>query len=51
MEILIIWILCPLFAAILASSKGRSGFVWFLAGLLFGPFGLLVGLMPAINKS
>ena len=39
------WLLCAVFSAVLARSKGRSG-AWFFVGLLFGPFGLLVGLMP-----
>jgi len=30
----------------IATEKGRSGFVWFLAGALLGPFGLIVALLP-----
>lgn len=46
------WFLCALGAGIVASSKGRSGFGWFLLSLLlFGILGLLiVGLMPSLNK-
>lgn len=44
-----VWILFAVFSAIIASSKGRSGFGWFLIGLFFGFFGLVVGLMPAKN--
>jgi hypothetical protein len=38
----IIWLLCGVGAAMIASSKGRSGCGWFVAGALFGPFALLV---------
>jgi hypothetical protein len=34
--------------AMTASSRGRSGFRWFLMGVLFGPFGLLVAAMPRV---
>lgn len=49
--IYLLWILFPIFSALIASSKGRSGGNWFFIGLLFGPFGLLVGLMPALNNT
>lgn len=42
------WILCGVFASIVASSKGRSGLAWALSGFFFGPLALLaVGFMPA----
>lgn len=41
-------LLCGVFAAILANSKNRNALGWFFAGVLFGPFGLLVGLMPEL---
>lgn len=48
MEYIIIWIVCGIGAAAIASSKGRSAGVWFLGGLLLGPIGLLiVGFMGA----
>ena len=37
----IIWIACGIFSAIVASSKGRSGFGWLVLGLIFGVFALL----------
>jgi hypothetical protein len=37
----VIWVVCGGFAAYLASEKSRSGSVWFLLGLLFGPLGLI----------
>lgn len=46
MEWVLFWLLCAIFSAALASSKNRSGFGWFLLGLLFGPFGLLVAFFP-----
>ncbi len=33
---LIIWLLCALPCALIASTKNRSGFGWFILGLLFG---------------
>ncbi len=46
----IIWIACGIFSAIVASSKGRSGFGWLVLGLIFGVFALLaVGFMPAVK--
>ena len=50
MELLFIWLLFGIFSAILASNKGRSGCGWFIVGILFGPFGLLVGLMSPVGK-
>ena len=37
-----IWLVCAAFTAALAYAHARSGFGWFLLGLLFGPFALLV---------
>lgn len=39
--VLILWVLCAGFAALLAPSRGRSAGAWFFAGLLFGVFGLV----------
>jgi hypothetical protein len=47
MEILFFALLFAVFSAVVASSKGRSGFGWFLIGLFFGPFGLIVALLPS----
>lgn len=50
--LIIAWIICGVFAAIIASSKGRNFFGWLILGLLFGIFALLAaGFMPAVNKS
>lgn len=34
-------------SGIVARGKGRSSLGWFLAGLLIGPFALLVAVLPA----
>lgn len=46
MEFVLLWLVFAVFAMIGAGQKNRSGVGWFLIGLLFGPFGLLVYLMP-----
>ena len=45
-----LWILFGIFSAMLASGKKRSTVAWFFIGLLFGPFGLLVALMPELEE-
>lgn len=51
MEWILIWIICGVFSAIIASSKGRSGLGWLVMGLIFGVFALLfVGFMPPSPK-
>ena len=42
MEFLIIWGLFGVAAAVVASNRGASGCLWFILGLLFGPFGLIL---------
>jgi len=44
MEIVLVWIVCAILSAVVASSKGRSGFGWFLLGFFFGPLGLLAAI-------
>lgn len=52
MELLLFWFGCAVVSGIVASSKGRSGFGWFILGCLFGVFALvLVALMPAIKTA
>jgi len=49
MAIFFFWIICGIAAAVVASSKDRSGLGWFLLGMLLGPFALLmVGFMPRL---
>jgi hypothetical protein len=51
MELVIVfWLVCGAGAAMIASSKGRSGGAWLLAGLLFGPIAILiVGFMAPVT--
>src|ERR1700722_12861868 len=37
---ILIWILCGIAAAFIASSRRANGCLWFGLGILFGPFGL-----------
>ena len=46
MELVLLWLVFAVFAMIGATQKNRSGVGWFFVGLLLGPFGLLVFLMP-----
>jgi hypothetical protein len=46
----ILWLLFGIFSAVIASNKGRSGIGWFFVGVFFGPFGLLVAVLPALKK-
>ena len=41
MELLVIWLFFGAFAGLLASNKGKNGFVWFLFGVFAGPFAVL----------
>jgi Na+/melibiose symporter-like transporter len=46
-----IWFICAIVAAIVASSRGRSGFGWFLIGCIIGIFAIiLVALLPSKNE-
>ena len=42
----VMWLLFAVFSSIGAAQKGRTSLGWFMVGLLFGPFGLLVYAMP-----
>jgi hypothetical protein len=46
----VFWLVCAGFAAAMANARGRSGFGWFLLGVIFGPFALLVGFFPTTQK-
>ncbi|OGS20062.1 MAG: hypothetical protein A3J83_03575 [Elusimicrobia bacterium RIFOXYA2_FULL_40_6] len=48
--VVIVWLIFGSIASTIANSKGRSGCAWFLLGVLLGPFGLAVALLPAIEK-
>lgn len=47
MEILLLWVLFAVFSGVIADSKRRNVIAWALIGLFFGPFGLIVGLLPS----
>jgi hypothetical protein len=48
--IFLFWLLCGIAAAIIASNRGRSGFGWFLLGMLLGPFGILFAAISSNKK-
>lgn len=41
-ELVVFWLICAVIAAAIASSKGRSGFGWFLLGCLFSVVAVLL---------
>lgn len=47
----VFWILFGVVAAIIAGTKGRSGFGWFILGLLFGPFSLVILALPTLDTA
>lgn len=48
----LIWVACGIAAAVVASSKNRSGTAWFFLGILLGPLALLmVGFMPSPQEA
>lgn len=47
MLFLIVWLLCAIGCAMIASSKGKNVGFWFFMGLIFGIFGLIaVAIKP-----
>lgn len=48
MEWFVLWLFCGVISAMIASSRGRSGCGWLLLGLMVGPFGFAVALLPKI---
>jgi Na+/melibiose symporter-like transporter len=52
MEVLVLWLVCAVITAVIASAKGRSGFGWFLLGAILGIFGvILIACMPSLNRA
>lgn len=50
--VIMLWIVCAITAAVIAVGKGRSGFGWFIMGLLFSIFGIImIACLPAKNQS
>ncbi|MCX5817807.1 MAG: zinc ribbon domain-containing protein [Proteobacteria bacterium] len=50
MEILFIWFLFGIVAAVIANSRGRGGCGWFIIGTLLGPFALIVAFLPSATQ-
>jgi RNA polymerase subunit RPABC4/transcription elongation factor Spt4 len=50
MEFLIIWLLFGVVSAVVATNKGRSGFGWFVLGVLLGPIGFILSLVVSKNQ-
>lgn len=44
MGLVILWLAMGIVSAIIASSKNRNGFGYFLLGLLLGPLGVIIAL-------
>lgn len=44
---LLLWLLCALTAAYVYREKGRSWWVGMLAGLVFGPIGVVLALLTS----
>jgi hypothetical protein len=48
MTFFFIWLVCAIVAGVIASSRGRSGFGWFLLGCIIGIFAvILVAILPS----
>jgi hypothetical protein len=51
MEIALVWLFFSIASAVVASNKGRSGFGWFILGLLFSFFAfIVVAVLPSLKK-
>ena len=46
----LLWIFFAIASSMAASNRGHSGFVWFILGLLFGPFALIFALLLSNKK-
>ena len=44
MIFIIFWILCGLFASVIAGNKGHNGCMWSIGGFVFGPLAVLATL-------
>ena len=51
MEIAFVWVMCAVTAAVIAGGKQRSVFGWFLLGLLFSVFAVvMVAFLPRAER-
>lgn len=51
MEIFIFWLLFSIVVGIAASSRGRSGFLWFLLAAIISPLLAIILVLVLPNKS
>lgn len=50
MEIFLIWIVIAIACAVIASSKGRNGFLWFIGGFCLSIIGLIIiAALPSLK--
>lgn len=49
--VIVLWILCGVLAAVIASSKGGSGGLGFLVGFLLGPFGIILAFFMGDDQA
>jgi hypothetical protein len=47
---IVVWIFCGIGAAFVAQSRGASGWLWFVLGVLFGPFGLAFAFASGTDR-
>lgn len=50
MELLGLWFLCGIISSVIASNKGKSSFLWFILGCLFGPLSLILAFVVGSNQ-
>ena len=48
---IIIWLLCGIMAASIASNKGDSGCFGFILGILLGPIGVIIALLSSPKQA
>ncbi|MDT8383313.1 MAG: zinc ribbon domain-containing protein [Gammaproteobacteria bacterium] len=46
----LLWLLFGFASALVASSRGGRGFLYFIIGVIFGPFGLLFSFLAGPDK-
>jgi hypothetical protein len=50
--IILVWLGCAFVSAFIAVAKRRSGFGWFLLGLIFGIFStVVIAVIPAVTEA
>jgi hypothetical protein len=53
MEILLFWFVCAIVVGLIAGSRGRNGFGWFLLAMVISPLlaGILAIALPNLRRS